>query len=155
MICCTAGYLMRFAIFKYFNEKIFTQKDVQPTEAVKKTLNLTDKSIMEMYSFLKYLPCLQLLTMSPFLLIAVIQPECSLTLTDHRRKIPNKKQDGRCREQPSCPFEAHFDDNLRDTVAHMRMLHGDVSSQKYGPGVNFFATESSRFWVTAKSPPFG
>ena len=45
-------YLMRFAIFNFFNEKVFTQKDVQPTEAVKKALNLTDKSIMEMYSFL-------------------------------------------------------------------------------------------------------
>ena len=65
-------------------------------------------------------------------------------------KEDGKKQDGRCREQPSCPFETHFDDNIRDTVARMRMLHGDVVSQKFGPGVNFFAKEGRRFWVTLK-----
>ena len=67
-----------------------------------------------------------------------------------------KKQDGRARQESCCPFETIFDDNLCDVIAHLHMVHGDVHSDKLGPGVNIFAPEGQRkFWVSAKSLPFG
>ena len=94
--------------------------------------------------------------MSPFLLIAVIK-EPSLTLTDHWWKIPRKKQRSNVAVAENnlvAPSKLTLT-TIFATVAHFRMLHGDVVSQKHGPGVNFFATEGRRFWVTSKSPAFG
>ena len=80
---------------KVFNEKVFTQRDIWPSDAVKQALKLNDgKTFMELYSFLLYLPCPHLVSISPFLLIAVFRPEDFLPLMEHlimARKMQNKK----------------------------------------------------------------
>ena len=51
-------YLLRSNVYKLFNERVFTMQDIQPSEHVKRALNLTNQSFMELYSFLLYLSTL-------------------------------------------------------------------------------------------------
>ena len=143
-----------------FNDKVLTPKDIWPSDPVKQALNLTDgKTFMEQYSFLLYLPCPHLVSISPFLLIAGFRPEDFLPLMEHlmMARTMQKKKDGRARPPACNVYDTMHDDNLHDVTSHMRMLHGDVISKTHGPGVNLFkpADDGRRFWVSAKSPVFG
>ena len=87
-------HLMKYAIFnlKFFNEKSFHAKRRSTNRGCQKDTQPHRQKHHGNVFFSKFLPCPHLLTMSPFLLIAVFQAECSFTLTDHCRNLPRKME---------------------------------------------------------------
>ena len=132
---------MKYAIFnlKFFNEKSFHAKRRSTNRGCQKD---TQPHRQEHHGnvFVSKIPSLSALTDYATISSHRSFPPGMFVYFNRSLPEPSKedgmKQDGRCRKQPSCPFETHFDDNLRDTVAHMRMIHGDVVSQKFEPGVH-------------------
>ena len=57
----------------------------------------------------------------------------------------------------SCPLGHHYDADLHDAIAHLRILDGSLPEHaKHGRSVNFFAPAGTpKYWVRSSTPVFG
>ncbi len=56
-----------------------------------------------------------------------------------------------------CPFVEHYDGDLHDFLANMRLLDGNIETHpQYRVPVNLFAPKGKRkYWVKASTPVLG